>query len=142
MALGALVAAQPDDSAAWLRAYLLLGGLGLAALALVAHAFRARGPVAQAGYTPGGTSIAGGAWRIESCRIVERVPGTSAPLWAQVTGSFDGVLRMSDPPSPDLHDASVRGSFSLLMTTVSLIASGSPIVDHLESRCEGGRSPR
>jgi len=92
---------------------------------------------ANLGFSPFGTSVSG-TWRVDSCRIVERDPLFSDPLWVQVQGEFSAQVRMMDPPNPALHDETARGYFNLLFGTLPLIGSGSPTVAYLETNCEGG----
>ena len=92
---------------------------------------------ANLGSSPFGTGVSG-SWNIDSCRIVERDLLFNQPLWVQVQGSFTGVLKMMDPPKPNLHNESIKGYFDMLFSTLGLVNSGSPLVNYLEANCQGG----
>jgi len=87
--------------------------------------------------SPFGNGVSG-TWGVDACRIVERDPIFGDPLWVQVRGDINGLVRMLDPPSPNLHDEAMSGYFNLLFSTLPLIGSGSPVVNYLETNCEGG----
>jgi hypothetical protein len=77
---------------------------------------------------------------LESCAVVERDPFDGVtPFLVNVNGSFEGVAKVvhSDGRDPTVHG--FDGFFSNVPLGMGVIGPDDPIVDQIESTCEGGR---
>jgi hypothetical protein len=85
---------------------------------------------------------ASGSVTFKSCRIIERAPLFNTPSYVEVKGSFSGVMN-SMTGFPDgtvtFDNPAFDGAFNLVFLTFNLTGDpNGPVVNYLESNCEGG----